>query len=217
MILLWLHHQTYRRSVEGLRHQPDAERSRSARTERLPLMELLYLLWDDLNQLLNLLELCRDDLKQLLKMYELLLLKQLQLLKLLRQDLQQLQKLWQGLIREWLKIRLYTPRLQSRSLSDSRSESPSGRWHWISRRGSDSKRASCDVTHQIEPPQRIGVGLHRVRNTTLWESRRSRFRVDLSALRLSVASCADERRTLYLVVREVHELAADIVERFERV
>jgi hypothetical protein len=53
------------------------------------------------------------------------------------------------------------------------------------------------------------IGRHR--DATLDESPRSRFRADMSALRLSVAARADERGALYLVVHEVHELAADPV------
>ena len=94
MLVLPLHHLACGWSGEALRHRPEAERSRNARTERLPLLQLLDLLGRDLEQLLNLLELRWNELKQLLKMYELLLLKELQLLELLRQDLQQLQKLW---------------------------------------------------------------------------------------------------------------------------
>ena len=115
-VVLWLHHVADCRSGEGLRRQPEPERSRDARAERR-LLELLDLLCDDLDQLLNLLQLRRDDLQQLLQMHELLLLKELQLLELLRQDLQELQKLWRGLsradsisanrlTRERLKIRL---------------------------------------------------------------------------------------------------------------
>jgi len=83
-----LHHVADSRSREGLlRHHAETDRRRHARTDR-PLLELLDLLWDDLDQLLDLLELCRNELKQMLKVRELLLLKELQLLELLRQDLQ---------------------------------------------------------------------------------------------------------------------------------
>ena len=88
-----LHHLAGRLSCEHLRSQSESEWTGDTGTERLPLLELLHLLGDELNQLLDLLELRGHQLKQLLKLQKLLLLKELQLLELLGQDLQQLHDL----------------------------------------------------------------------------------------------------------------------------
>jgi hypothetical protein len=65
--------------------------------KRRPLLQLLNLVRNVLDQLLKLPELGRDCLKQLLKLLMLLMLRVLQLLQLLRHGLQQLNCLLQGL------------------------------------------------------------------------------------------------------------------------
>jgi hypothetical protein len=84
-------------SDERLRLQTKARWRGHRGAVRLPLLlELLELLWANLDQLLKLLELIRHQLQQLLKVSQLLLLENLQLLQLLRHDLQQLQEVRQG-------------------------------------------------------------------------------------------------------------------------
>jgi hypothetical protein len=82
---------------------------------RLLLLQGLYLLRNELNQLLKVLELRRYDLQQLLYLSQLLLLKDLQLLQLLWNVLKKLQNLLQmlcasdprsRLTRKWLTVLL---------------------------------------------------------------------------------------------------------------
>jgi hypothetical protein len=143
-------------SAKDLRRQPEAQGTRDRRSERLSLLlQVLHLLRDRLNQLLKLLQLRRDELEQVLEVHELVLLEYLQLLKLLRDDLQQLPNLLHRLLPAErlsaegrhgrpLSVRLLRIRLNAKSLAGIRRKADSG----IGGLRSDSKRASCERTHQ---------------------------------------------------------------------
>jgi hypothetical protein len=148
-------------TAERLWNQPESERTREPGAKRLILLLVLL----DLDELLELLELRRDDVKQLLEEHELLLLKELKLLQLLRHDLQQLRNLLER-------------RLRAQSLSCVGRERPWILSRGIDRRGSDSKRSSCELTHLTSS---VTVDLTALRATARALSR-GRLRVDAGAL-----------------------------------
>jgi len=153
-------------TAECLWNQSESERTREPGAKRLILLlELLDLMGNDLDELLELLELRRDDVKQLLKEHELLLLKELNLLKLLRHDLQQVRNLLER-------------RLPAQSLSRVGRERPWILSRGIDRRGSDSERGSCELTHLTSS---VTVDLTALRATARALSR-CRLRVDAGAL-----------------------------------
>jgi hypothetical protein len=129
-------------SGKDLRRHTDAELTGEPLTDGLPLLEMVDLLGDDLDELRQLLKLGGHELNQLLQLEELLLLESLHLLELLRDDLQQLQDLLRGLRgAEAVPDRLYRQgliRLLRR---------PADRRHGIRRWCADAKCRSGELTH----------------------------------------------------------------------